>query len=599
MFRSIQWKLVSIYILLILLAMQVVGAYLVQSLERYHFDVLQKNLSENAQLISNYIEKYLTPVPQPQEILDVIRGFPEMGTITILDEAANVIATTDPLRYHIGNKLLTPEITQATFGTLAKDMRQDPKSKDRFMYLAYPKKDEHQQLMGIVYITASMNDIYKTISDIKSILLVATSIALMITAVLGFILSKTITDPIQEVTRKAALMARGDFDQKIEVRSNDEIGKLTGMFNFLTTRLKETLDEISDEKEKVEAVLSNMADGVIALNEGGEVIHINPAALKMLSLEEDPLDKNFLQDLHRIFNVNMEETIKSGATEVLVKIRGTVVKSIIAPLQREGRSVGLILVLQDITKQHRLDAMRKEFVANVSHELRTPLATIKSYTETLLDGAMDDKEVATQFLGVVNNEADRMGRLVNDLLELSRLDNRETRWEKRSLDLGRILKDVVSKMEVSATKKRQTLVLDLPEEDGQVFADRDKLEQVFQNILSNATKYTPEGGKVAVRLRRSGNFMEVSFCDNGVGIPKGDLPRIFERFYRVDKTRSRDMGGTGLGLSIAQEIVEAHDGTIGIESETGKGTTVTISLPMLTLARENSEGHEDYDTRSK
>jgi two-component system sensor histidine kinase VicK len=454
-------------------------------------------------------------------------------------------------------------------------------------------------LMGIVYITASMNDIYKTISDIKSILLVATSIALMITAVLGFILSKTITDPIQEVTRKAALMARGDFDQKIEVRSNDEIGKLTGMFNFLTTRLKETLDEISDEKEKVEAVLSNMADGVIALNEGGEVIHINPAALKMLSLEEDPLDKNFLQDLHRIFNVNMEETIKSGATEVLVKIRGTVVKSIIAPLQREGRSVGLILVLQDITKQHRLDAMRKEFVANVSHELRTPLATIKSYTETLLDGAMDDKEVATQFLGVVNNEADRMGRLVNDLLELSRLDNRETRWEKRSLDLGRILKDVVSKMEVSATKKRQTLVLDLPEEDGQVFADRDKLEQVFQNILSNATKYTPEGGKVAVRLRRSGNFMEVSFCDNGVGIPKGDLPRIFERFYRVDKTRSRDMGGTGLGLSIAQEIVEAHDGTIGIESETGKGTTVTISLPMLTLARENSEGHEDYDTRSK
>lgn len=582
MFKSIQWKLVSIYILLILLAMQVVGAYLVQSLERYHIDVLYKNLSENAQLVSNYIEKYLTPIPQPEEIIDVISGFPEMGTIAILDESANIIASTDSLRYVPGNKLLTPEITQATFGTLARDMRQDPKSKDKFMYLAYPKKDDNQRILGIIYLTASMNDIYKTISDTKSILLVATSISLLVTAVLGFALSKTITDPISEVTRKAALMARGDFDQQIQVRSNDEIGKLTGMFNFLTTRLKDTMEQISDEKEKVEAVLSNMADGVIALNEHGDVIHINPAAIKLLSLTEDPLGKNFTPDLGRIFNVNMGDAVESGVTELLVKIRSTVIKAIIAPLQRESRSVGLVLVIQDITKQHKLDAMRKEFVANVSHELRTPLATIKSYTETLLEGALEDRDVASQFLYVVNNEADRMARLVNDLLELSRLDNRETRWDKKPISLGSVLKEAASKMKVSADKKHQTLLCDLPEIDREVFADRDKIEQVFQNILSNAIKYTPEEGNISAELILRDNRTEVCFKDSGVGIPEEDLPRIFERFYRVDKTRSRDMGGTGLGLSIAREIILAHDGTIDIESRPGEGTKITVILPAIT-----------------
>jgi two-component system sensor histidine kinase VicK len=450
------------------------------------------------------------------------------------------------------------------------------------MYLAYPVKNG-SRVVGIIYLISSMENIYKTISNTKAILFVATLLALMITGILGYALSKTITGPIQEVTRNAALMAQGNFDRKIQVRSNDEIGKLTGMFNFLTTRLKETMEEISDEKEKMEAILTNMADGVIALNSKGEVIHINPAARQMLSLDKDPTGENFEPALKELFKINLEEFLGEDcrAREVLVKKGEAVLKSIIAPLKRESRVIGLILVLQDITRQFSLENMRKEFVANVSHELRTPLTTIKSYAETLLDGAMDEPSIARQFMSVVYNEAERMTRLVNDLLELSRLDNKETRWDKKPISPSGILKDVISKMLVNIKKKNLALETDILQHSPDIFADRDKIEQVFQNILSNAIKYTPEGGKIFIRLDSIEDRVRIIFGDTGIGIPKEDLPRLFERFYRVDKTRSRELGGTGLGLSIAKEIVEAHDGIITIDSELGHGTQVTILLPAV------------------
>ena len=287
-----------------------------------------------------------------------------------------------------------------------------------------------------------------------------------------------------------------------------------------------------------------MADGVIALNSRGEIIHINPAARQMLLLNNKHIDNEFLQSL---LKVNFENYLneKPEDKEILIKTNNAILKSIIAPLKREDLVVGLIIVLQDITKQHKLDDMRKEFVANVSHELRTPLTTIKSYTETLLDGALTEHELAESFLNVVNNEADRMTRLVSDLLELSRLDNRETRWEKSPISLEMVLKDVIDKMAVNARKKKQELRYDLPDGISRVYADRDKIEQVFQNIMSNAIKYTPEGGSIYVYLKQDGKYIKVVFRDSGIGIPKEDLSRIFERFYRVDKTRSRQMGAQG------------------------------------------------------
>lgn len=586
-FRSIQWKLVLIYILLILLAMEVVGVYLIQSLEKYHIENLSQTIDSKAQLASSFVERYLYPTKQQQELDELIvelgkQAGPEVGNIMILDEIGLILSMANQTKFEKGMRLFTPEITQATFGNTAKEIREDPETKLRYMYLAYPVKND-DKVVGIIYIISSMEHIYDTLSDIKAILFVATTIALVITGVVGFALSKTITDPIQEVTKRAALMARGDFDHKIEVKSNDEIGKLTDMFNFLTMRLKDTLEEMSDEKEKVEAILTNMADGVIALNDNGQIIHINPAAKKMLSVGENFHAGKIEEKIKDLFSIDFNELFKKEvkSREMLVQIKKLTLKAIIAPLNRDDRIVGVIIVLQDITKQHRLENMRKEFVANVSHELRTPLTTIKSYTETLLDGALDDTNIAKTFLNVVDNEADRMTRLVSDLLELSRLDSKETRWNKTAVNSGQIVKEVVSKLHMSIKQKNQEIKVDIPEDTPDIFADKDKMEQVLQNILSNAIKYTPEEGKIYVKLEKSNNMVKITIEDTGVGIPKDDLPRIFERFYRVDKTRSREQGGTGLGLSIARELVEAHDGKIDIKSQLGKGTSVIVSIPAI------------------
>lgn len=590
-FRSIQWKLVLIYILLILLAMEVVGVYLIQSLEKYHIENLSQTIDSKAQLASSFVERYLYPTKRQQELDDLIVEFgkqagSEVGNILILDEIGMILSTANQTKFEKGMRLFTPEITQATFGNTAKEIRKDPETKSRHMYLAYPVKS-NDKVVGIIYIISSMEHIYNTLSDIKAILFVATTIALLITGILGFALSKTITDPIQEVTKRAALMAKGDFDHKIEVKSNDEIGKLTGMFNFLTMRLKDTLEEMSDEKEKVEAILTNMADGVVALNDDGQIIHINPAAKKMLSMGKNLNNKQSEEKINNLLDIDFDKFSQEEAKsrEMLVQINKLTLKAIIAPLNRDGRIVGVIIVLQDITKQHRLENMRKEFVANVSHELRTPLTTIKSYTETLLDGALEDKNIAKTFLGVVNDEADRMTRLVSDLLELSRLDSKDTRWNKAAINSGYIIREVISKLQMSIKQKNQEIKIDIPEETPDIFVDKDKIEQVLQNILSNAIKYTPQEGKIYVKLKKSGNMAKIIIKDTGVGIPKDDLPRIFERFYRVDKTRSREQGGTGLGLSIARELIEAHDGKIDIKSQLGQGTSVIVSIPAISQAK--------------
>ncbi|MGI6486443.1 MAG: cell wall metabolism sensor histidine kinase WalK [Thermoanaerobacterales bacterium] len=595
MIKSIQWKLVLIHILLILLAMEVVGAYLINSLESYHTQNLSSSLDQRAQLISNFIERYLNPEPMEQEIDYLI--LEELGRqvgldiryTVILDETASVLSSTDATRYPKGEKFLTPEVVQATFGTSSMDIREDTETNTRFMYKAHPVKTG-DKVTGIIYLVSSMENIYNTLGDIKTIIFAATLMALVITGLLGYALSKTITGPIQEVTNKAALMARGDFEHKITVKSNDEIGKLTEMFNFLTTRLKTTMEEISDEKEKIEAILVNMADGVVALNHKGEVIHINPAARKMLSLDAEINDDDFAEKIKSLFNIHLEDLLEMDVktSEKLVDIDGSIIKSINAPLLRNGKVVGMIFVLEDITKQRRLDDMRKEFVANVSHELRTPLTTIKSYTETLLDDALGQPDLARNFLTVVNNEADRMARLVNDLLELSRIDNRETSWDKKPQIASDLIKDVVSKMAINIEKDK-VLEVDIPESDTMVFVDRDKMEQVIQNVLSNANKFTLKGGKISVKIEESDECVIMRFSDTGIGIPEKDIPRIFERFYRVDKTRSRQLGGTGLGLSIAKEIVEFHGGKIWIESKYGYGTQVNIMLPTLSSASQSSQ----------
>jgi len=449
--------------------------------------------------------------------------------------------------------------------------------------IAVPIISSNNDVAGAIYISADLSGIEENIMSINKILTSATILALCITALLGNLLSRTFTGPIKEVTSKAERLAKGDFGQTITVKSRDEVGQLTEMFNYLTVRLKSTLDEMSREKNKVEAILTNMTDGIIAVNAEGVVIHANPAAYKIFNIrEEDLYNRNFDDaaeklDLGITFNDILNDSDKNYN---ILSINNLIIKiSVVQIINEQNKAEGAMLVLQDVTEQEKLDKMRKEFVANVSHELRTPLTTIRSYTETLLDGASDNKEYTLNFLKVINSESERMTRLVKDLLQLSKLDYDKMEWNMKSLNILNLLRDCVVKMEMAARQKNQSLSFEAIGELCEINGDKDRIEQVIINIISNAIKYTPENGSIKVTAKRLKDSVEIRIADSGIGIPKEDLPRLFERFYRVDKARSRSMGGTGLGLSIAKNIVEAHKGSIRIESEYGKGSEVIINFP--------------------
>jgi len=434
-------------------------------------------------------------------------------------------------------------------------------------------------VIGAIYISADLSSVEDNIKSIRSILTNATIWALCITALLGNLLSKTFTGPIKEVTSKAERLAKGDFGQIIAVKSRDEVGQLTEMFNYLTVRLKSSLDEMYREKNKVETILTNMTDGIIAVNSEGIVIHANPAAYSIFNIREEELyNRNFDDAAQKLelgitFNDILNDSEKNFN---ILSINNLIIKISVVQIKNEhNETEGAMLVLQDVTEQEKLDKMRKEFVANVSHELRTPLTTIKSYTETLLDGAMESKEYTTNFLQVINSESERMTRLVKDLLQLSKLDYDKMEWNMKRLNILNITRDCAAKMEMAAKQKNQSLSFEALGELCDINGDKDRIEQVIINIISNAIKYTPENGSIKMTADRSQDYVEIRI----MGIPKEDLPRLFERFYRVDKARSRAMGGTGLGLSIAKNIVEAHKGSIRIESEYGKGTEVIIKFP--------------------
>jgi two-component system sensor histidine kinase VicK len=408
-------------------------------------------------------------------------------------------------------------------------------------------------------------------------------IAVILSLIFGYALSKTITVPIVNLMHKAKKMAAGDFDQVVEVKSEDEIGKLTKAFNFMTRELKNTLNQISREKSKIETILNFMTDGVIAFDINGEVIHINPAAKRILGIDDFFFDFNEFSKKYEL-GVSIEEIKyleKYSTKEVVIDIGEKFVRMYFALFtDKENNAEGIIAVLHDITEEQKLENMRKEFVANVSHELRTPLTSIKSYSETLLDGALEDREAAEKFLGVINCEADRMTRLVKDLLQLSRLDNKQMKWNMQKFSFEDLVKSCVDKVGFASKEKNQTLECFAIGEITNTVGDKDRIEQVVLNILTNAIKYTPVEGKITIYIGKMYGDVYVKVADSGIGIPKEDTSRIFERFYRTDKARSREMGGTGLGLAIAKEIVEAHNGKISVSSELGKGTEVTVKLPI-------------------
>ena len=579
MFRSLHMKLVLILVLMIISVMAVVGTFLINSVNTFYLD--------------NFYEQ-MQSVFTGDTILSMEEAAAENGTdglLTILDAHRSRLGIDDYRNYYIldsqgrfldgSNPNITVTRTSNIIAAMAGGVGTRSSVSDSIMDVAVPvDMDENGSVDYIVYIADDKQEISDLSWRFFQIVMQAMMFGLLAAILLSFLLSKTITTPIERITEGAKSVAEGNFDQDLGVQSSDEIGALTRSFNYMARRLKSTVGEVQGERDKLSTLFLHMTDGVAAFTTDGRLIHMNPAAESLLGVRmEDNL--GFDEMFADLDMPNSDETaMRSFLTSETTRF-GRVLSITLAPYGALDGEGGVIAVIHDITEQRRLDDARREFVANVSHELRTPLTNIRSYTETLLDAAGDiPLDTEKQFLGVISSESERMARIVTDLLTLSKLDYGRMELRMTRFSLADMLHNVANAMKLTAEDSGHELAVDTPDGLPQIVGDRERIEQVVVNILSNAVKYTPSGGHIRLSACAvPGNRVRITVEDDGVGIPAADVPRLFERFYRVDKARSRAAGGTGLGLAIAKEIVEQHEGKIALASEYGKGTTVTITLP--------------------
>ena len=575
--------------------MLIVGVFITDQFEKYHLNIVKDNLTYTANNVVRTMIKDVDLIENKDDIQEnLIKSTISLGyEISIIEgDSYNIIASTnldfvdknamDVLEKSVILSSLNNRVTE-------KDIQSDNAESYRIKHMAFSyKEDQSDNLDYIIYGRASLDSVYRTLSNSTVILLRATVIALLVTIVLGYLMAGSITVPINQLTMKALKMAKGDFRQRVTVKSDDEIGQLGSMFNYLTEKLDTTLLEISSEKSKLNAIIKHMEDGLVAIDGKGQIIHYNPSFLSMLNLrEKDLTDKSYdkiiddySKDLE--YGAILQKSISNSSENIIFENnKKRILKASPALFRDEaGRISGAIVVFQDITESQRLEDMRREFVANVSHELKTPITTIKSYSETLLCGALEDKELSKSFVEVIENEADRMSSLVKDLLQLSHMDYEKVVWEMHHLDLREIVTDSVRKLEVHFQNKNQRLNMQISDEAVPIYADRGKIQQVIINLLTNAIKYTPENGNIRISAQVVDKNAIFEVQDSGIGIPKEDIKRIFERFYRVDKGRSRAQGGTGLGLSIARNIIKQHKGNIRVASELEKGSIFSVYFPV-------------------
>ncbi|WP_010197836.1 cell wall metabolism sensor histidine kinase WalK [Bacillus sp. m3-13] len=602
-FRSIHLKFVLIYVLLILIAIQIIGVYFVSKLENQLTTNFNESLEERIHLLAYSIEQEIkkqrddtTPTIE-EDIRTVLQDvtMEDIEEIRITNNQSKVLGTSNPYNQSSVGKRTTELLVKRALvvGQMSKKTVIEKQTQNRLRLIAAPVKSNNQDIIGAIYLEASMEKVYAQMRQINSIFATGTTIALAVTAVLGVLLAQTITRPMSDMRKQALEMARGNFSRKVNIYGNDEIGQLALSFNNLTKKLQEAQATTEGERRKLSSVLSHMTDGVLATDRKGRIILINEPALGMLNVSrETVLNKPIVEVLGIEETHSFDQLVSEQESLILdfsTEKEPYILRASNSIIQKEtGFINGLITVLHDITEQEKIDLERREFVANVSHELRTPLTTMRSYLEALADGAWQDDEIAPRFLDVTQTETERMIRLVNDLLQLSKMDSRDYNFYKNSVDFVEFFNKIIERFEMSKSQKVD-FVRSMPNQEVFVSIDTDKITQVLDNIISNAMKYSPEGGTITftVDIEEAANQILVSISDQGVGIPKSDLNKIFERFYRVDKARTRMLGGTGLGLAIAKEMIQAHDGDIWASSVEGKGTTIYFTLP---ISEEEQEG---------
>ena len=596
-FKSIHVKVVLIYVLLIIIALQIIGIYFSSELEQNVKENFQQSIYQRIDLVQYNIREELlkerdesTPNIE-QSLSAILREFKtsDINEILIIDNLNKVLATSDANNQSIvGQRFNNTNVTKAiSVETYSEEIALDSDTRKRVWVLATPifnNVGPDNEVIGAIYIESNIEKVFEQMSEINRIFAVGTSISLAITIILGIFFAKTITKPILDMRRQAQAMSRGNYSRKVRVYGDDEIGQLAIAFNHLTNRLQEAQSTTEAERRKLDSVLTNMTDGVIATDRKGKIILINDPALMFLEVSrEATLNRPIASVLGLDEEYSFEDLINEKESinlDYSTQDNPFILRANFSVIQKETGFVnGLITVLHDITEQEKIEIERREFVANVSHELRTPLTTMRSYLEALADGAWKDENIAPTFLNVTQTETERMIRLVNDLLNLSKMDSREYKFNKEFIEFNKFFNRIIDRFEMSKSQNVE-FIRYIPDASYFVEVDTDKLTQVIDNIISNAMKYSPDGGNIRFGVTVQDSMLTIMISDDGMGIPKENVTKIFERFYRVDRARSRAMGGTGLGLAIAKEMIEAHGGKIWAESDEGVGTTIFFTLPF-------------------
>ncbi|MES3640669.1 cell wall metabolism sensor histidine kinase WalK [Staphylococcus saprophyticus] len=596
-FQSLHTKLVIVYVLLIIIGMQIIGLYFTNSLEKELTQTFKNNISQYAKQIEINIEKVydednaINAQKEVQNLLNEYANRQEIEEIRFIDKDQIIMATSKQSTRSLINQKANDNSIQKALSlgeinshTVLKDYGN---GKQRVWVYNLPVKTSNDGTIGDVYIEADINDVYNQLSNINQIFIVGTGISLLITVILGFFIARTITKPITDMRNQTVEMSKGNYTQRVKIYGNDEIGELALAFNNLSKRVQEAQANTESEKRRLDSVITHMSDGIIATDRRGRVRIVNDMALTMMgTMKEDIIGDHMLKVLKLEEDFSLDEIQENNDSFVLDinENEGIIARVNFSTIVQEtGFVTGYIAVLHDVTEQQQVERERREFVANVSHELRTPLTSMNSYIEALESGAWKDGELAPQFLSVTREETERMIRLVNDLLQLSKMDNESEQITKEIVDFNMFINKIINRHEMSA--KDTTFVREVPTETIFTEIDPDKMTQVFDNVITNAMKYSRGDKRVEFHVKQNTlyNRMTIRVKDNGIGIPINKVDKIFDRFYRVDKARTRKMGGTGLGLAISKEIVEAHNGRIWANSVEGQGTSIFITLPCEVL----------------
>ena len=598
MYKSLYFKIVLIMVVFVIAVMCVVGTILLNGTSNYYsndfYTQMEKNLTEGKQLYvyldealsqSNTLDKNTTD----ELSATVSSWFSKLG----IDDhrSVHILSPNGDVLYSSTGKAEEISVSRNLLAVISgKSVSAEADLGVDYIDYAVSVGDENS---CIIYVIDTQVEVREINWILFSIVVQAVLIALVIAVILAFVLSKAIASPIQLLDHGVKTIASGDFSKKLEVNSKDEIGTLTYNFNRMSTVLKNTLDEVQSERGKLQTLFSCLKDGVIAFAEDGKVLNINESAVALFG---DKYNENFtfrtlLEMLVDVGAKLNDEDMTASAIDTAEVLHNIVFNDMVLEVSfgkitysdDNAQKEGVIAVVHDITERYALDTAQREFVANVSHELRTPLTSIKGACEAVLEHPDMPDGLKENFLGMAISESDRMTRIVQDLLVLSRLDNKRTRWQISEYQINDSLRHVCNVLHSEAIKHSHALVFDEHTEAGALTADREKIEQVLINIIGNSIKYTRDGGVIRVSATGDEEKLWVTVTDNGIGIPEEDAAHIFERFYRVDKSRTAETGGTGLGLAIAREIAVAHGGDITVESKPGYGTTMTLTLPRACL----------------